>query len=80
MANENNPIMEGIPELTLHTLVNELMTICETIVDFKNLKQNGFDFSETLELQGCKTFFKRLTGHVYLVLVRQFWVHATAEK
>ena len=24
-ANESNPILEGIPELTLHTLVNELM-------------------------------------------------------
>ena len=46
MVDENNPIMEGIPELTLHTLVNELMALCETIVDLKNLKDNNFDFSE----------------------------------
>ena len=38
MADENNPIMEGILELTLHTPVNELMVLFETIVEFKNLK------------------------------------------
>lgn len=80
MADENNPLMEGIPELTLHTTVNELMVLWETVVDFKNLKDNGFDFSKTLDLQGWKTFFERLTGPVYPFLVKQFWVHATAEK
>lgn len=39
MDDENNPIMEGIPELTLHTHVNDLMVLYETIVDFKNLKK-----------------------------------------
>ncbi|XP_050897261.1 uncharacterized protein LOC127104091 [Lathyrus oleraceus] len=80
MVDENNPIMKGIPELTLHTPVNELMVLCETNVDFKNLKYNGFNFSETLELQGWKTFFEKLTGPMYLVLVKRFWVHAIAEK
>lgn len=70
MADENYPILEGIPELTLHTPVNELMVLCETIVDFKNLKDNGFDFSETFELQGWKTFFEILTGPMYSVLVK----------
>lgn len=49
IADENHPVMEGIPELTLNIHVDELMVLCETIVDFKNLKDNGFDFSETLE-------------------------------
>lgn len=78
--NEINPILEGIPKLTFHTHVNELMVLCETIIDFENLKENGFDFSETLDLQGWKTFFERLIGPLYLVLVKQFWVHATTEK
>ncbi|KAI5436480.1 hypothetical protein KIW84_022830 [Lathyrus oleraceus] len=51
MDDENHPIMEGILELTLNTLVNELMMLCETIMDFKNLEDNGFDFSETLEFK-----------------------------
>lgn len=52
----------------------------ETIVDFKNLKENGFDFTETLNVQGWNKFFERLTCPVYPVLVKQFWVHATAER
>ncbi|XP_050916319.1 uncharacterized protein LOC127131441 [Lathyrus oleraceus] len=56
------------------------MVLCETIVDFKNLKENGFDFTETLDIQGWKTFFERLTYPVYPVLVKQFWVHTTVEK
>lgn len=44
------------------------------------MKENGFDFSETLELQGWKTFFERLTDPVYPILVKQFWVNATIEK
>lgn len=80
MADENHHLMEGIPELTLNTHINKLMVLCETIMDFKNLKYNGFEFSETLELQGWENSFEIRTGHVYPVLVKQFWVHATAEK
>lgn len=54
--------------------------LCETIVDFKNLKDNGFNFFETLEVQEWKGFFERLFGPVYPVLVKQSLVHANAEK
>lgn len=54
--------------------------LCETTVDFKNLKENGFDFIETLNVQRWNTFFERLTGPVYHVLVKKNWVHATAER
>ena len=80
MADENHPVMEGIPELTLNIPVDELMVLCETIVDFKNLKDIGFDFSKILEFQGRKGFFERLTGPVYPVLVKQFWIHDVATK
>lgn len=73
-------MLEGIHELTFHSPVNELTVLCETIVDFKNLKENSFDFTKTLDVQGWKTFFERLTGSVYPVLVKQFLAHATAEK
>lgn len=62
--------MEGIPELTLNTHVDELMVLCETIVDFENLKEIGFDFFETLAFQGWNSFFERLKGLVYPVLVK----------
>lgn len=46
MVGENHPVMEGILELTLNILIDELMVLGETIVDFKNLKDGGFDFSD----------------------------------
>lgn len=54
--------------------------LCETIVDFKNPKENGFDFTKTLNVQGWNKFFERLTGPVYHVLVKQLCVHATIER
>ncbi|XP_050889238.1 uncharacterized protein LOC127094448 [Lathyrus oleraceus] len=77
---EKYPVIEGLPEITLNTFVDELMVLCETIVNFKNLKDNDFDFSETMEFQGWKALFERLNGPVYLVLVKQLWIHATATK
>lgn len=62
--------MEGIPEITLNTLVDELVVLYETIIDFKNLNDNDFDFSETLKFQGWNAFFKRLIGPVYPMLVK----------
>lgn len=44
IADENHPVMEGIHELTLNIPVDELMVLCETIIDFKNMKDNDFDF------------------------------------
>lgn len=45
MADENHPVIEGLPELTLNIPVHELMVLCDTTMDFKNLKDNDFDFS-----------------------------------
>ena len=51
VANENHHVMEGIPEIILNTPVEELMVLCETMVDFKNLKDNNFNFTRTLEFK-----------------------------
>lgn len=77
---ENHPVMEGLPEIILNTLVDELLVLCETIVDFKSLKDNSFNFSEILEFQGWKGFFERLIGPVYPVLVKKFWIHVVYTK
>lgn len=36
-------MMEGMPEISSSTPVDELEVLCKYIIDFKNLKQNGFD-------------------------------------
>lgn len=63
--------MEGIPEINLNTHVEELMVLYETIVNFKSLKDNSLDFFGTMEFQGWNAFFKRLTGPVDPILVKQ---------
>ncbi|KAI5444935.1 hypothetical protein KIW84_013276 [Lathyrus oleraceus] len=72
-ATESNNMLEGIPELTLHTPFNELTVLCETIVDFKNLKENNFDFTDTLNVQGWNAFFERITDPVGLLNVDGYY-------
>lgn len=33
MDDENHHVLEGIPKLTLHTPVSELMVLCEMIIE-----------------------------------------------
>ena len=44
------------------------------MVDFENLKLNGFDITGHVETQGWEGFFDRMYGPVYTELVRQFWL------
>lgn len=46
------------------------------MVDFENLKDNGFDLLDAVKIQGWEKFFYRLQGHVLFHLVREFWTHA----
>ncbi|XP_050876619.1 uncharacterized protein LOC127080334 [Lathyrus oleraceus] len=63
--------MEGIPEISLSTPVDQLEVLCETIVDFYNLKRNGLDLSGDVATQGCEVYFNELNGPIYLALVWQ---------
>lgn len=63
---------EGLQELTLSIPINELEVFCELIVNFDNIKENGFDLTEGVKYQGLDEFFNRLKGPVYLALVKQF--------
>lgn len=63
-------MMECILKISLSTLVDELEGLCETIVDFDNLKKNGFDFSGDVATQGWEVHFNSLKGPVYPALVK----------
>src|SRR4051812_34942206 len=55
----------------------ELEVFCESMVDFENLREHGFNTNaETME-QGWSNYFERLVEPVYPDLVKDFWVHAT---
>lgn len=57
---------------TLLTPINNLEVLCEIMVDFKILTENGFDLLPAVEFQGCSKFFDRLIGQVYPHLVKEF--------
>lgn len=63
------------PELKLTTPTNKLEVLCELMVDFENLKDNGFDFLDDVKIQGWEKYFDRLQGPVLFHLVREFWSH-----
>lgn len=66
------------PMRTLLTLVNKLEVICELMVDFESMAENGFDFRQSVHFQGWIKYFERLFGPVFPTLVKEFWIHAQA--
>ena len=42
------------------------------------MKENGFDLSADVVVQGWNRYFDRLLGPVFLILVKEFWIHATS--
>ena len=66
------------PERTTLIPVDSLEVVAELMVDFDNLKENGFDLLPAVEFQGWKNFFDRLVGPVFPHLVKEFWIHAIA--
>ena len=67
-----------IPERTTLIPVDSLEVISELMVDFENLKANGFDLLPSVEFQGWGNFFDRLVGPVFPHLVKEFWIHVIA--
>lgn len=46
------------------------------MIDFKNLKENGFDLLSDVKIQGWEKYFECLHGLVFFHLVREFWTNA----
>src|SRR3954464_8179757 len=56
---------------------DELEVLCESAVDFNNLRANGFLCDARILEQGWSKYLDRLVGPIYPELVKDFWVHAT---
>lgn len=78
MASSTSSQVYKEPERTLLTLVNKLEVLCELMVDFESMVENGFDFRHSMHHQGWIKYFERLVGTVYPTLVKEFWIHAQA--
>lgn len=60
------------PHINLATPFEKLEVLCESLVDFDNLKRNGVDLTEELKKQGWENYFQRLYGPIYTFLVKEF--------
>lgn len=59
------------PELTLTTPVEKLIVLCELLVEFDNMKDNGIYLLIDVKFQGWEQYFDRLQGPVFYHLVRE---------
>ena len=58
------------PSRTLLTPIDSLEVLYELIVDFESMKENGYDLTPNVELQGWTKYFDRLLGPVFPRLVK----------
>ena len=65
-------ILDREPHIHLATPFEKLEVLCESLVDFENMKKNGVDLTEELRMQGWETYFQCLYGHVSTNLVKEF--------
>ena len=65
-------ILDYEPYIHLATPFDKLKVLCESLVDFENMKRNGIDLTEELRKQGWENYFQRLYGPVYTYLVKEF--------
>ena len=60
------------PSRTLLTPIDSLEVLCELIIDFESMKENGFDLTADVAIQGSNMYFDRILGPVFPILVKEF--------
>ena len=58
------------PSRTLLTPIDSLELLCELIVDFISMKENGYDLTPDVEFQGWEEYFNCLIGPAFPKLVK----------
>ena len=53
-------ILDREPHINLATPFEKLDVLCESLVDFENMRRNGVDLIEELRKQGWGIYFQRL--------------------
>lgn len=73
IAYKETHVLDCPPHINLATPFDKLEVLCESLVDFDNMKLNGVDHTEKLKKQGWETYFQRIYGPIYTFLVKEFW-------
>lgn len=66
-------VLDRPPHINLATPFEKLEVLCELLVDFDNLKENGIDLNQEMENQGWANYFNHLYSPIYTFLVKEFW-------
>ncbi|KAI5409756.1 hypothetical protein KIW84_055275 [Lathyrus oleraceus] len=72
-------VLDREPHINLATPFKGLEVLCESLVDFNNMKRNGVDLIEELRQQGWENYFQRLYGPVYPNFIKEFWRFTDAD-
>lgn len=72
-------ILDCEPHINLATQFDKLEVLCESLVDFENMKRNGINLTEELRKQGWEKYFQRLYGPIYTYLVKELWRFANSD-
>jgi hypothetical protein len=72
-------VLDRERHINLSTPFEGLDVLCESLVDFDNLRRNGVDLTGELRQQGWENYFQRLYGPIYPLLVKEFWRFADAD-
>lgn len=72
-------ILDRPSHINLATPFEKMEVLCESLVDFENMKRNGVDLTEDLKKQGWGNYFQRLYGPIYTFLVKVFWRFADCD-
>ncbi|KAI5387729.1 hypothetical protein KIW84_073720 [Lathyrus oleraceus] len=59
-------VLDREPHINLATPFDKLEVLCESLVDFNNMKRNGVDLTEELRQQGWENYFQRLYGPIVI--------------
>src|SRR3954469_22323458 len=65
------------PLKTCSIPTSEMEVLCESSVNFENMKVHGFKPDAKTMAQGWSNYLDRLVGPIYPPLVKYFWAHAT---
>lgn len=65
--------MDRPSHIHLATPFHKLEALCESLVDFENMKRNEIDLTKELRKKGWEDYFQRLYGPIYTYLVKELW-------
>lgn len=72
-------VLDRPARINLSTPFEQLEVLCELLVDFENLKENGMNLTQELKNQGQLTYFNRLYVPIYINLVKELWRFADCD-